>query len=173
MYKEARLYAYDLSKAYNIRYSIACGIIAALSPRVRWEKNKLDADNLIRFLIGDLENEPKFNTYGTMVEKAKAIFHSDGTRKTILKLLNGPKISAFFLNIYESENNSVTVDSWIYLAAHGRYMSVKERPSVKITEFRDISRAIMELSLESGLKPYQVQAIAWLTMKRLTSEITF
>ena len=106
-----------------------------------------------------------------MVRKAVKIFHSKvDSIDTMLSILNGQKISAFFLNIYQQENSMVTVDSWIALASNGKYLPVEKRPSMKKSEFKEISEVITELSEVYNLKPYQTQAVIWVYFKRQHEE---
>ena len=47
-YYEAHLFASLLSQRYNIGITKVAHVISALSPAVSWEKNKQDAQNLIK-----------------------------------------------------------------------------------------------------------------------------
>lgn len=172
-YRQARLYSYELAKKYDFPFIKVCAIIAALSPRSRWERNKIDADKLIGYALGH-NPMPKCGTYGLMVKKALKVIALDKfDQNTILQVLNGPKISAFFKNIYDGENFDVTVDSWIHLAAQGKYIAVKNRKGLNKTVYQKIEQVIKSLSLQLGIKPYETQAILWVTFKRLTNEGDF
>lgn len=172
-YRDARLFAYHVSKRYNFPFVKVCAVIAALSPRSKWERNKFDAENLINAVLSG-STLPKCSTYGAMVRKAVNIIKCEGQdAATMLRILNGPKISAFFLNIYDGENRRVTVDTWIHLAAHGKYKEVKKRKNLGIVEYRKIESEIKSLSNELNLKPYETQAILWVSFKRKTEEKDF
>lgn len=171
-YREARIYAYQLSKVYNVPFSKVCGVIAALSPRNKWERNKLDAARVISAVVSKRRNMPRCGTYKMMRTKAIDILKSDSASSdSILKILNGPKISAFYLNIFDGENNRVTVDTWIHLASKLEYLVEEARPVLKRAEYVEIETALKELSAEYGIKPYQAQAIVWLVFKRKSAPI--
>jgi hypothetical protein len=168
-YKNARLFAFKTSRKYNVSFRKACAILAALSPRNKWARNKLDCSMLISYLTGNTNVMPKCSTYGNMVQKAIKIFESpEDSTESMLKLLNGPKISAFFLNIYDFNSQRVTVDTWVQLIALGKYMSVEDRPSLKITDYRLIEQVIRNLAQKNNIRPLVLQAVLWVSFKRLT-----
>lgn len=171
-YRDARVFAYSLSKRYNVPFVKVCGVIAALSPHNKWNRNRLDAERLIKFVSSGSPYLPRCNTYKAMRSKAVKILKLDiANNFSVLKVLNGPKISAFFLNIYDGENQSVTVDTWIHLAANLEYLKTEERPVLKKKEYAEIEKVIKELSFERGIKPYQTQAIIWLAFKRKSQAV--
>lgn len=166
-YKDARLFCFKIATQHRISFRKTCAIMAALSPRNKWERNKQDTETLIKWMLGH-DVTPSFATYGNMVNKAVKIFQSetDG-KKEMLKLLNGPKISNFFLNIYDAESNCVTVDTWIHLAASGEYLPTKERKALNQKEFNEISDSVKELAIEHEMTAPEMQALIWVTFKRL------
>ena len=173
-YREARLFCYRVSKQYGLSFRKTCAILSALSPRNRWERNKIDCENLIAYLTGHTVNEPSCATYRNMVEKAKKIFNAKvDTIQSMLKLLNGQKISAFFLNIYDFNSDCVTVDSWIQLIALGEYLSVDKRPSLNKTDYVMIENLIKELASTKNVKPPVLQAVLWIAFKRMTQQKDF
>lgn len=169
-YRDARLFCFQVSKQYGVSFRKTCAIMAALSPRNKWDRNKQDTETLIKWMLGH-DVSPSFATYGNMVDKAVKIFESDiDTKKEMLKLLNGPKISNFFLNIYDAESNCVTVDTWIHLAASGEYLPTKERKILKQKEFNEISDTVKELAIEYEMNAPEMQALIWVTFKRLVEQ---
>lgn len=169
-YKNARVFAYHLSQKYSLPYIKCCAVIAALSPRNKWERNKLDADMLIYTVLFG-KQEHKTSTYTLMRDKAiKIILSKDNRISNILNILNGPKITAFFLNIYQVDNNCVTVDTWIHLVAQGKYIETRKRKNLNKTLYKRIEEVIKNTAAEYGIKPYELQAIAWVGFKRMTKE---
>jgi len=165
-YKKARIFCLKTSQKYNVPYITVCGVLAALSPRNRWERNKIDTENLIKYKIlgGD---KPLFGTYNKMIEKAERVLNEPFGYNHVNRILNGPKIKAFFDNIYNANSSEVTVDTWMLLAAMGKYMSVDERPSLSEKTYNMISSAIKDIALKVQLKPYELQAVLWCAIKRL------
>ena len=172
-YRDARLFAFQVSKKYGVSFRKVSAILAALSPRNRWERNKEDCITLIKE-CQVFEVNAKYATYGAMVQKAKNIYNSPiDSIQVMLKLLNGQKISAFFLNIYDIQSDCVTVDSWIQLISLGKYLSVDERPSLKKTEYKLISESIREIAALNKVTPPVMQAILWISFKRMTQQKDF
>lgn len=173
-YTQARIFAFKTSRKYNVSFRKVCAIIAALSPRNKWGRNKLDAEMLVSYLTGNIKDFPKCSTYGKMVEKAIKIFNSpDDSLNSMLRILNGPKISAFFLNIYDSNSQCVTVDSWIQLISLGKYISVEDRPALKISDYKLIESIIRKLAEKRNIRPPVLQAVLWVSFKRLTETNDF
>jgi hypothetical protein len=173
-YRDARLFCYKVSKQYGLSFRKTCAILSALSPRNRWERNKIDCENLVAYLTGNTVNEPSCATYGAMVQKAVNIFHSKtDSIESMLKLLNGPKIKAFFLNIYDFNSDCVTVDSWIQLIALGEYLAVDKRPSLKKTDYVLIENLIKEIASTKKVKPPVMQAVLWIAFRNLTKQKDF
>lgn len=173
-YRDARLFCYSLSKRYGLSFRKTCAILSALSPRNKWERNKIDCENLVAYLTGHSVNEPSCSTYGAMVQKAVNIFHSKtDSVESMLKILNGPKIKAFFLNIYDFNSDCVTVDSWIQLIALGEYLAVDKRPSLKKTDYILIENLIKEIASTKKVKPPVMQAVLWIAFRKLTKQNDF
>lgn len=172
-YRDARLWAYGVSKEYGVSFRKVCAMLAALSPRSKWERNKLDCQNLIAFLTGNAPM-PKCSTYGAMVRKAISIFESkDDSTQAMTDLLNGPKITAFFLNIYDSASERVTVDTWIHQVALGQYLEVEKRPALTRKDYSLIENLIKEISATKKVAPPVLQAVLWIAFKRMTSQGDF
>lgn len=172
-YRDARLWAYGVSKRHGVSFRKVCAMLAALSPRSKWERNKKDCESLIAFLTGRAPM-PKCSTYSLMVRKAIKIYESkDDTTRAMLEMLNGPKISAFFLNIYDAASERVTVDTWIYLLALGEYITVDKRPSLNKRDYRLIENTIKETAQARNVAPPVLQAVLWVAFKRMTEQKDF
>jgi len=53
-YEEAMQFADYISITFNISKVVAAGVISALSPNNKWERNKIDAFNLIQAYVDGL-----------------------------------------------------------------------------------------------------------------------
>lgn len=172
-YRDARLFCFDVSRRYGVSFRKVCAILSALSPRNKWERNKIDCETIIMECQG-LIPYGKYATYGAMVEKAKRIYFSKvDSVATMLRLLNGQKISAFFLNIYDFNSDCVTVDSWIQLISLGEYLAVDKRPSLKKSDYKLVSEVIKEIASTNKVAPPVMQAILWISFKRMTEQKDF
>jgi len=169
-YKEANTYAHHLSDLFGIDSPCkVAGIISALSPAVNWERNKVDAHNFIALAINDDAMSGNYGTYKNNVWKALEIFNLDRATKsnvgTILRGKTGYKTESFFYNIYDLDSQEVTIDRHAIKGANNVY----EGGSVALTEkrYRDSEKAYQKVAKKYNLKPYQVQAIVWVTYRRL------
>lgn len=172
-YRDARLFCYEISRKYDVSFRKVCAILAALSPRNKWQRNKADCESLVKYLKQG-GKMPQCATYSAMVNKAIKLYHSkvDSTF-TMLTILNGQKIKAFFLNIYDFNSDCVTVDSWIQLISLGEYLAVDKRPSLSKNDYRLIEESIKEIASTKGVKPPVMQAVLWISFKRMTEQKDF
>lgn len=169
-YKEANTYAHHLSELFNLDSPCkVAGIISALSPATNWERNKSDAHNFIALALNGDAMSGKYGTYKNNVRKALEIFNLGNPNKksvgTILRGKTGYKTESFFYNIYDLDSSEVTIDRHAIKGANNVY----EGGSVALTEkrYRDSERAYQKVAKKYNLKPYQVQAIVWVTYRRL------
>lgn len=167
-YAEAQEACQSMADRHELPLQIVVGVVAALSPNNRWERNLEDADKLCAaFLNGDAVESVKCCTYHTMRAKAWGILQ-DGpsTIEEIVKQLKGQKIVAFFrcimgqnvccvdghaLNIYRAERHPLTSD----------------KTNVGVRLYRTISDAYAEAGKKHGLKAYEMQAITWTVWRRV------
>lgn len=103
-YVDARLFALGLSVKYNKPLINVCAIIAALSPLKSWTENKKIA--LLYFETGEIKH-----TKGMAAKVLKIDSSLPLDICEISEILNGLKITSFFLNIYQPQtSNIVTID---------------------------------------------------------------
>jgi hypothetical protein len=169
-YGEAYKWAEKVASSYNISPRIVAGVVAALSPNQRWEGNKRAAANLLSNYYHSTDH--KVAAYPKMREKAKAILKCDGSDSTIRRILNGPKIVAFYANIVGCPN-SVTVDTHAYSIWAGVRFTTENVPSIgkrlRASITQDYKAAARYIKAERGetYTPAQVQAISWVAYRKL------
>jgi len=148
-YESANLHARQLSIEYNISLSKVVGIMAALSPNNKWERNKIDTRKF-------LENpcmSTKICTFMSQREKALYIYYGTGDSQEIESILNGIKTKNFFNNIlYHDTSQAVTVDMWAF-----RSVGVEE----KTKNIPLVTQAYSELANDLNIMPHQLQAVVW------------
>ena len=175
-YHRANRVSAEIASAHGISLETAAGVIAALSPNNRWERNIVDAENIIRaYSIGgaDEAQNVKVCTYGEMKDKAIAILeaphhlhHED--------ILNGRKITAFYLCIIGCKD-SCCIDGHAYSIWFGDRLTMKQVPNIGKKLYAEICSDYVEAaailrgtgSRFSDLTAYEVQAITWVTWRRL------
>jgi hypothetical protein len=158
-YVEARTFCQELSIRFGISPEKATGVVAALSPGIAWEANKLMAERLLS-AWEDGEPAKGLQAYRAQIEKAYAIL--DGAP---LPDALGPtawKTRAFYANM-TGDTSSVAIDRWI-LRALGRGDDVKTH-----TERLHVYNSFVELFIVAargiGLAPCELQAAVWLCIQ--------
>ena len=191
-YADALKIAGAMAAQFNVHPMTAAGVIAALSPNNRWERNVQDAENVIRAWVSggaDAAMNVKACTYGAMKKKAVDILEAGdfnvAQARTILDILNGRKIKAFFGCIIELDPNDprlkknetvdVCVDGHAYGIWQGDRLSMKDVPSIGVKlyatiadEYRQAAAFINERD-DQNYSPAEIQAITWVAWRRLHS----
>lgn len=160
-YADARQECKRISQETGIPFISVCSIMAALSPMSPWERNKLDCEALC---MGNEEH--RFTTFGANVRKATRLLVLTDYDDIITEL-NGQKITAFFDNIYNPDSDSITIDSHMVSIASGRRLSKAERPNVTKTLYLTIEDGVRHIADKFKLRPYELQAILWVTWREL------
>ena len=120
-YDEAKEYVKILSLRFDTPQLICAGVVSALSPNNRWERNKLDAHTVLDAVSQSLSSsQVKVCTFNNNKEKAFAIARGD-----IKILQQSPKTYAFAKNISGEDINKVTIDKWHLRAVQTRSSSPK------------------------------------------------
>jgi len=112
-------------------------------------------------------------TYSKMRAKAAQILRLESPdRETIARILNGRKITAFFLSI-TGVADAVCVDGHAYAIWLGERVPTTKTPSLGVKLYAEIARAYVLVAKRSAaicgetLTPAQVQAVTWVTYRRL------
>ena len=165
-----------IAKRYGINLHTVAGVVAALSPNNRWERNLRDADNLISaYTLGGLDDalSVKTSTYGKNKSKALAILQGAEPLET----LGGLKVRAFYGCIMGE--NTVCIDGHAYAIWRGERISTSSTPKISAKLYTaivaDYIRATDTINSVLGgqYKPFQVQAITWLAWRRLNNGGTY
>ena len=172
-YDDARSAAIAIADATGLGLETVVGVIAALSPNNRWERNLVDAENVCRTWVADPESAAsvKVCTYGKMLEKAIKVLKCQEPEQ-IPGILNGRKITSFFHCIM-GDQSDVCVDGHAYSIWIGDRLTMKQVPNIgkklyqTITDDYIFATKIINARYQLNLKPYQVQSITWNTWKRI------
>lgn len=161
-YEEAQDTAEFISRLTAIPQVRVAGVISALSPNNKWNRNRLDALRVCDAVARDLpEDAVKVCTYNSNKRKAFAIARGD---EKILKA--SPKTYAFALNVGACDPNHVTVDKWHLRACQTRSKSPKEvRTTVTPVQYRALERECLRLAREHDVPGYVFQATVWVTIR--------
>ena len=174
-YQRAEDFALRLTNVYDgVTIEQVCGVIAALSPNNKWERNCNDAEAMIK--AHWLRVDPttvKVCTFNKNKEKAAKILAMESPdSEAIEEILNGRKVTAFFRCIIGHED-TVCVDGHAYAIWLGERVPTTKTPSISATLYQTITRAYVNTSKYSlslcgeRLTPAEVQAVTWVTYRRL------
>ena len=169
-YDTARDAAIALSDRYGVDVTTACGVIAALSPRNKWTRNLIDAENLINvYATSGLEacDAVKVCTFGANKAKALRILASHPTLDVVEGILSGPKLTEFFRCIIGQ--NDVCIDGHAYSIWFGDRITLANVPSIGVKLRRQIKADYMAVALKNDMPAYELQAITWVTHRRIHS----
>ncbi len=169
-YQTAYRAAQVIADRHDVSEGVAIGVIAALSPRNRWSRNLLDAENLIEAYVTDPESaaEVKVCTFGANKAKALKILESgDLTLDVILEILSGPKLREFATCINDSLTFDVCIDGHAYCIWNGGRTSLADVPRIGVKLRTQIKEDYRDAASDLGLNPSSLQAITWVAWRRL------
>jgi hypothetical protein len=167
-YAKAKTDAQAIANLHDVPLHIVVGVVAALSPNNRWERNIKDASNMIAiFLRGDPVNVCKPCTYTKMRDKAWSILEQiPDDEASVLKILNGQKIVSFFNNIMGHDN--CTIDGHAYNIARGKRVTLTDAETgMGKAVYKDMQAAYYRAAKRVGLRVYELQAVTWVVWKRI------
>lgn len=162
-YCEARKFASSLSDITGIPTIKVCGVIAALSPQTSWDVNKKLAEE---FLRTSAAGHTKM-----FLQKAEDILSSTGNPEDIADILNGNKITSFFLNIYyPDDNRTVTIDRHAQDVALNGNMDPDKR-SMTQRQYEFFCNCYRIAAAKRGVPPYLMQSATWVKWRKMKKQI--
>lgn len=170
-YASAHCQCLDISENLDLPLNVVVGVVAALSPNNKWERNVDNARDLCTaYINGDSMESVKVSTYGKMKEKAWSILESCPTYDETITILNGQKIVCFYQNIMGE--NTCTVDGHAYNIYHASRQSLTGSISIGKIEYhliQDAYRKAGQSVLVHGreLMAYEMQAVTWVAWRRI------
>lgn len=166
-YDRAKRYATIISNLSGVNLNTVVGVMAALSPNNRWERNVKDTERMVwAWVKGEDLSDFKVSCYNTMKQKAWSILEDGLTDDDdILTRLNGQKIRSFYSNIRGL--SEVTIDGHAYNIALGiRQGLTSDKTNMGKKLYREMQSAYVKAAKRVGVKPHELQAITWTTWKR-------
>lgn len=147
----------------EVIHSIACGVVAALSPVKTWEQNLKCAIQMLE--TGDCGHMKQFK------DKAKRIIKSDGTDEAILDILNGNKISAFYLNIkYPEKANVTTIDRHALSIALGRWVTEEDYRGMTTNQYEFFVQCYALAAMKVNVSPLLMQSATWVKWRKIKKD---
>ena len=156
----------------DVPIHIVVGVVAALSPNNKWDRNVTNARDLIEgYLNGDHVENIKVSTYNAMKNKAWSILETMPDNDNVITILNGQKITSFYRNIMG--HDTCTVDGHAKNIFYGvRHGLTDDKTNVGKREYREISQAYVDAGKKvrvngRPLKAFEIQAITWVVWRRI------
>jgi hypothetical protein len=160
-YTVAHNHCESISYYYGLPVHTVTAIVSALSPRNKWNRNLKDCESVIMY--GYAASVGTFNR-----NKEKAILLANNPRNSHqdnLDILTGLKTQAFCDNLaFPYQSNLITVDGHAYNAYKGTVGVIK---AISKQEYLDCTNAYRLLADKLNLRPLQLQAVIWLTYRRV------
>jgi hypothetical protein len=163
-YYEAQSFCQDISKRYKVDSYIVAAVTAILSPRSRWERNKQDAEAMIKAFVSN-KGIDSFTVCNTHTNKAKAWGVLEGGVQISAK---SPKTHSFAMNVGLLSPDHITIDSWhirACLTQPGEGV-VDTVDTITEKQYRRVEAITAKLAGKRRMKGYQFQAIVWLAIKQ-------
>jgi len=177
-YNNAHQICQGLSDKYNLPLSTVVGVVSALSPNNKWDRNILDAEQMIKAYCMGFDY-PKVCTFGGNKDKAITILECEiDSSENICAILKGNKTIAFFRGIFTNgQCDEITVDGHAFNIWRGMYTSLNEVPAISNKLYATVSDAYREAAVTinnlEGTKysAAQIQAITWVTHRRINGVV--
>lgn len=172
-YAQTNYEAQIIADKYGVVDRQAIGVIAAISPGLEWGRNLVEAAEMIAaFKAGD--EIPPVGVYGRgNVEKAQRILRGEDPLD-VFPEKTSPKVRSFYSNILNPrESTEVTVDrhakalAYNFFSERSGFASNDKLSVVRPAEYKFLEWHYRKLAERLGLIPNQLQAICWVTWKRL------
>ena len=169
-YPVAHCVALELADRYHVTECQAIGVIAALSPRNRWERNVHDAEALISAYVAAGAPQAmltKVCTFTANKTKAIKILQAvDPTADEVRAILSGPKLKEFFGCILGSRDE-ICVDGHAYCIWSGGRTGLKDVPAIGVKLRREIKADYVKAAQALDVSPSVLQAITWIVWRRI------
>lgn len=163
-YYTAHDYAVELASRYGITVPQVAGVLAALSPSCPWDRNKGDANRLIRWYTQSWDIvPPKVCTYGSQRDKAIRILRGEDP----VTVLGGRKTQNFFKMIEDPSKDYPVIDVHAFGVWIMDRLSTDKMKTIHDNMYDHIGEQYREAAEELGLRLSVVQATTWVTWRKL------
>jgi hypothetical protein len=104
-------------------------------------------------------------------DKAKRIIESDGSDEQILAILNGRKISSFYLNIkYPNKANNVTIDRHALSIALGYWVTDEDYRGMTANQYNFFVQCYTLAAMKVETTPLLMQSSTWVRWRKIKTE---
>jgi hypothetical protein len=174
-YPRAHAYVRALADYSGLDVAQTAAIVAMLSPRTPWARNKVNAAALL-VEAGHLAPADAVKVLAESGTAASAddVWEPRGLPNNIRKarlvanggntatLVTGQKVTSFYYNILDPWNSDdVTVDAWSAGVAVGRRLANAELSGLTAVQYQRVALAYTFAGVKLGKLPSTVQATGW------------
>jgi hypothetical protein len=159
-YMRAHKWCEQRAQMYNLDVRTVAAVISALSPRNKWERNLVDADQVLYAV---------FNGYsvawvksGTFMQNRLKAYDIAAYNDPSL-VGNGMKTKAFINCIADPKCDDVVVDVWAMRVLTGD-LEWKAR-GLSESEYDECAQAYRDAGKEVQLIPSEIQAVTWCAVR--------
>ena len=155
----------NFALAYGAKFEPTLAAFCALSPQNDYYGNLRSLAGVLHAVQHSIPLEEVIvSTYNHCRNRAYAYLTGSAD---FLSTVKGLKIRAFYANILDpADPIPVTVDGHMVCAWRGINVPMKVA-SIRPAEYAEIAKGVREMARELDLIPNQLQAVIWLTRKRL------
>jgi hypothetical protein len=163
-----------IAQAYGLPVSTVAGVVAALSPNNKWQRNIIDADNICRLYTSggyDDAAQCRVSTFNSNKTKALQILSGE----LPLDVLGGLKVRAFYSCLLGDD--AVCIDGHAFAIWKGERIPTTKTPKISpklytsiVADYRNAATTINAV-LGTSYTAAQVQAITWSVWHRIAKEI--
>lgn len=168
-YLEARQIAVTLADRYGVTAAQAVGVLAALSPRNRWERNVQDADALISaYVAGGYEQAEAVKVCTFTSNKVKALRILEAGLETVpaaLEILSGPKLREFASCIAGLPD--CCIDGHAFCIWAGERTGLAKVPAIGVKLRRQVKDDYQAAAEQLGVTAAECQAVTWVAWRRI------
>lgn len=160
--------AQGMARRHDLAVETAVGVVAALSPRNKWDRNLLDAENLLSALAKG-ENPESVRVCTFAQNKAKAIkIAKEGLSDPaeIRKVLSGPKLQEFFSCILGDSKESC-IDGHAFAVWSGKRIVLADVGTISKTARIEIKSDYAKAGEILGFPASVIQAVTWVAWRRM------
>ena len=174
-YADALAACETIAQSCGLPTSTIAGVVAALSPNNKWQRNVIDADNICRlYTLGGYDDAAQCKVSTFNANKTKALQILSG--ELPLNVLGGLKVRAFYNSIVGHDD--VCVDGHAFAIWKGERIPTTKTPKISpklydaiSADYRNAANTINGI-LATSYSAAQVQAITWSAWHRIAREVT-
>ena len=165
-YRDALEFCETIALDYGMSVYVVAGVVTALSPRNKWDRNKQDALALIKaHANNDSIDDVKVCTFSANKNKAVTIIKTCSAMDQVVYTLKGPKMIEFFNCIVGVVD--VCIDGHAFAIWEGERITLANVPSIGVKLRRVIKADYIKAAKKVKITPSELQAVTWCAWRRI------